>query len=134
MSYQHAATKKPTSSTYILVVEDDPAIGEMLKEALKQEVSYHPILASAEQEALRLVQEVTPALFLLDYQLPQMTGIELYDRLRARNELKTVPAIVISANVPQHELSKRQLVGVEKPFDLDDLFLTIEQVLSSSAR
>jgi DNA-binding NtrC family response regulator len=115
----------------ILVVEDDTAVGELLLLALARETSYQPLLVSTEQEVLRAVQEVKPALFLLDYQLPQMTGIELYDDLHARTELATVPAIVMSANLPYRELQERHLVGVEKPFDLDDLLQTIERVLAT---
>src|SRR5438034_6266798 len=50
-----------------------------------------------------------------------------------KNELRTVPAIVMSANLPRSELQERHLVGVEKPFDLDDLLQTIEHVLASSS-
>jgi CheY-like chemotaxis protein len=121
----------PVSGKVILVVEDDTAVGELLLLALARETSYQPLLVSTEQEVLRAVQEVKPALFLLDYQLPQMTGIELYDDLHARKELASVPAIVMSANLPYWELQKRHLVGVEKPFDLDDLLQTIERVLAT---
>ena len=120
------------SGKLILVVEDDIAVGELLLLALARETSYQPLLVSTEQEVLRVVQEVKPVLFLLDYQLPQMTGIELYDDLHARKELATVPAIVMSANLPYRELQERHLVGVEKPFDLDDLLQTIERVLATS--
>jgi CheY-like chemotaxis protein len=121
----------PVSGKVILVVEDDIAVGELLLLALARETSYQPLLVSTEQEVLRAVQAVKPTLFLLDYQLPQMTGIELYDDLHARKELATVPAIVMSANLPYHELQERHLVGVEKPFDLDDLLQTIERVLAT---
>jgi CheY-like chemotaxis protein len=118
----------------ILVVEDDPAIGELLVLALAQEPAYCPVLASTQQEALAAVDAVTPALVLLDYHLPETTGIEVYDQLHAKKQLRAVPAIVMSANLPRQELQERHLVGIDKPFDLDGLLETIEQVLASSVR
>jgi CheY-like chemotaxis protein len=62
-----------------------------------------------------------------------MTGLELYDQLHARKELAAVPAIVMSANLPYHELNKRHLLDVQKPFELDALLEKIEHVLASSS-
>ncbi len=116
---------------WILIVEDDTAIGELLTLALAYETRYQPRLVGSGQEALRAVEAVHPILLVLNYQLPDMTGLEVYDTLHARSEFATLPAIVLSANVPQEELRKRHLVDVEKPFDLDDLLQTIERVLAS---
>jgi DNA-binding response OmpR family regulator len=116
----------------ILIVEDDTAIGEMLTFAIIQETAYEPLLVSTEQEALRVVEAVKPVLLLLDQQLPDATGIALYDHLHARNELAAIPAIVMSANVPRREVNERHLVGIEKPFDLNGLLQTMQSVLASS--
>jgi CheY-like chemotaxis protein len=64
--------------------------------------------------------------------LPETTGIEVYDHLCAKKQLRTVPAIVMSAALPRQELQERHLRGIDKPFDLDDLLETIEHVLASS--
>lgn len=69
--------KNPT----ILVVDNDPAIGAFLSIALRIEASAHVLLASDGAQALALSQTVAPDLFILDYQLPGMTGLELADRL-----------------------------------------------------
>ena len=130
---QPIASNELKSRKSILIVEDDTAIGELLVLALAHETPYRPVLAANEQEALHAIEEVKPALVLLDNHLPQTTGIEMYDHLHARNELRTVPAIVMSANLPKYELAQRHLVGIEKPFDLDDLLQTIEHVLASSS-
>ena len=133
MSSQQASreTNQQADPPCILIVEDDTAIGEVLTLLLATETPYQPRLVCCGQEALRAVEAVHPILFVLNYQLPDMTGIEVYDRLHARSEFVTTPAIVISANVPQEELNKRHLVDVEKPFDLNDLLQTIERVLAS---
>jgi len=59
-----------------------------------------------------------------------MNGIELYDRLHTTQGLEHVRAIMISANLPQQEIRQRQIVGIRKPFGLDDLLNTIEKVLA----
>src|SRR5438067_1541756 len=121
MVQQPAASHENTSRNCILIVEDDPAIGQFLVLALASQTPYRPVLVSNEQEALHTVEAVTPALVLLDYQLTGTTGVEVYDHLHAKNELRTVPTIVLSANLPRQELQERHLVGIAKPFDLDDL-------------
>ena len=136
MSSEQASREKNQQADpqWILIVEDDTAIGELLTLALAYETPYQPCLVCSGQEALRAVEEIRPILLVLNYQLPDMTGIQVYDRLHARTQFATTPAIVISANVPQEELDKRHLVDLEKPFDLNDLLQTIERVLASSAR
>ena len=125
---EYSSTEKQPGEKTILVVEDDEGIGEMLTLTLELETCYQPLLVSSGQEALRIIQAVRPTLLLLDYQLPDMTGIEVYDRLHARKELKEVPVIMMSANIPRHELSKRQLIELEKPFEIDTLVDLVETV------
>ena len=123
-------TEEEIPAKTILVVEDDELIGVFLSEAISQETAYHPLLVSDGFEALRVMHDIKPSLFLLDYRLPKMNGVELYDQLHAREGLETVPAIVLSANLPLHELTKRGLVGLKKPFDLDQLLQAIEKTIA----
>ena len=109
----------------ILVVEDDRDIGAFLGLALTQETPYHALLVADGFQALKIVREIKPDLFLLDYHLPSMDGIELYDHLHATEGLEQTPAILLSSNLPRKELEKRKMVGVRKPFELDTLLNTI---------
>jgi len=104
----------------ILIVEDDEDIGFFLVEAIRQETPYHPIWVKDGFAALKTVHNLKPDLFILDYQLPYMDGIELYDQLRAKQELAEVPAIFMTANIgmPRHALEKRKIVGLSKGFVL----------------
>jgi len=115
----------------ILVVEDDAAIGAFLTELISQETPYQSVLVTDSWQALRVVQEVKPILFLLNYHLPGMHGLNLYDRLHAIKELEHVPAIIISAVLPKHELEQRKLIGINKPFDMDRLLDAIAHVLAN---
>lgn len=122
-------TEEETPAKTILVVEDDELIGAFLAEAISQETPYHPLLVSNGFEALKVTHDIRPSMFLLDYHLPKMNGIELYDRLHASEGLETVPAILISANLPRSELTKRDVLGIKKPFDLDHLLQAIEKII-----
>ena len=113
----------------VLIVEDDDEIGRLLVLLLSQETPYQACLVHSAQEALWVVREVKPVLFLFDYYLPSMTGLQLYDQLHAQQEFAAIPAIIISANLPVKELEKRHIIGLAKPFDLDSLLDTIERVV-----
>jgi DNA-binding response OmpR family regulator len=118
----------------ILLVEDDPYISSFLVEAIAQETPYRAIVASDGNAALKLVRHFTPCLFILDYGLPGMNGIELYDRLHINLEVAPIPAILITANrhIPQQQIQQRQLITFMKPFELDSFLATIETLLPSS--
>ncbi len=128
-----AGEARATTNT-ILLVEDDPNIGSFLVEAIAQETPYRAIVASDGHAALKLVRHFTPCLFILDYGLPGMNGIELYDRLHVNHELAPIPAILITANrqLPQQQIQQRQLMTFMKPLELESLLATIETLLSSS--
>lgn len=114
----------------ILVVEDDENIGTLLVQFISQETSYRAILVTDGYQAFRVIEEMLPDLFVLDYQMPGMNGLELYDRLHSTPGLETVPAILVSAYLPQLDLKNRKIVAIGKPFELDMLLDTIEMLLT----
>lgn len=113
----------------ILIVEDDNDLGEILALGLPTELDYRILRVHHAYEALHVVKTLTPVLFLIDYQLPSMTGLQLYDQLQRSPRLANIPTILMSANLPIQEVAKRKIVGIEKPFDLDQLLHLIEQLL-----
>ncbi len=117
----------------ILVVEDDDANRELYSAAFALLTPYHVQMVRNGPEALNLVKHIKPNLFILDYRLPQMNGIDLYDQLHATPELEHTPAIIISSVASEdilHEIESRKLEHVEKPFDLDELLARIKQALA----
>ena len=117
------------STKIILIVEDDVGVGTFLVQALAQETPYRAVLAANGLQALNIVRSLKPSLFILDYQLPFLNGVELYDRLHAMKELERTPAIIMSANLPAREVKERRLINLRKPFELDDLLNTVEKTL-----
>ena len=59
-----------------------------------------------------------------------MNGIDVYDQLRARQELADVPAILMTAGLgmPRHALEKRKLVGLNKPLELSSFLEMIDKL------
>lgn len=117
----------------ILVVEDDPLIRNMLVTLLTGE-HYRVLEASSARQALTIVAGERPDLFLFDYNLGVgMTGLELFDMLRAQGDYEDVPAMMTSASLPpQIELDKRSIIGFSKPYDIDVLLDQIEAVISTA--
>ena len=117
-------------SKVTLIVEDDASIGEVLVYAISQTTPYQVVSALDGFEALEIIKGIKPDLFILDYQLPKMNGIELYDLLQTTHELAHIPTIIISANLPEAAIRQRKLIGIKKPFELDELLDTIEKLIA----
>ncbi len=128
--YEQTNTGAHAQVKTVLVVEDDVHIGEVLIQAITQETPFVAILVQSGNEALNMVKSIKPSLFILDYQLPHMNGIQLYDELHANTEFQQVPALMISAQLPVQELKKRHIKGMNKPLDLDEFLQTIEHFLA----
>ena len=113
----------------ILLVEDDSIISELLIQMITQETPYQVFAVPDGLEALDLVKNIKPQLLILDYWLPFIQGIELYDRLHNTGGLEEVPAIMLSVNAPLREISKRQMTYIRKPFDMPKLLDTIHRLI-----
>jgi CheY-like chemotaxis protein len=89
------------------------------------------MLVNDPYQALLVATQRKPDLFLIDYNLPYMNGVELYDQLHVLEGLEEVPAILLSAMSGQwqQELQDRHLSGLEKPFAMHALLDLIEHVL-----
>ncbi|GCE17978.1 response regulator [Dictyobacter kobayashii] len=117
----------------ILIVEDDPNNGEFLSLVISQETTYTPILAANADEALEVIQTIIPDLFILDYFLPPgINGFELYKQLHQQTGLQNVPTIFLSASTEKDDIKQNNILFLEKPFELDELLKTIEDLVRLS--
>ena len=132
MDTGNSAQKDATAVKMVFIVEDDEAIGDLLVQAIEQETSYHAVLASDGFQALKMLRTVKPDLILLDYSLPGMNGLELYDTIHTVKALKHLPVLIVSAETAriQKEIKARQLPQLQKPFDLANLLQAIERLFS----
>ena len=113
--------------TMILVVDDEPALRELLVDVLTDE-GYTVLAAPDGRRALDLVPTERPALVLLDIMMPGLSGHEVVGRLREVPE--SPPVVLMSAGVvPDGRLAPPVVVFLPKPFKLDQLLATIARVL-----
>jgi CheY-like chemotaxis protein len=122
----------PPAGYDILVAEDHPVnqqlISEML-DALQCEVT----LAETGREALEAVETGDFDLIIMDNQMPEMTGLEAIDRIRARKDWKRrIPIIALTANAMRGAETAYAAKGVEafltKPFEVNEVVATIRRL------
>lgn len=118
-------------SATILIVEDDEDVGEFLQQVIDEETPYHTTVVHDGPRALEKAQQIHPCLLLLDYRLPGMDGLEVYDRLQSMDETRGVPAIMMSAKLPDEELQRRGIYQLRKPMDLGNVIRMITHALAT---
>jgi CheY-like chemotaxis protein len=119
----------PHTPKTILLVEDQASFGSFLKQFLLDNTSYQVIVARDSIQALQLAHEIIPDLLILDYHLPHMNGLELYDQLLLKIEPVDIPAILLSATLPKQEIGQRRVMGLQKPVYLDVLLWMIQELV-----
>jgi two-component system phosphate regulon response regulator PhoB len=120
----------------VLVVEDEPAIQELISYNLRQ-AGHQPLRADNAEQALRLVQDALPDLVLLDWMLPGLSGIELARRLRADRRTKAIPIIMLTARADEQDKLTGLDTGADdyitKPFSPRELNARVKAVLRRRA-
>jgi CheY-like chemotaxis protein len=128
------AFNPPVVAKTILIVDDDGDIAAVLAEAITMETPYRALVASSAAQVSRLVQRVKPDLLILDYHLPGLNGIELYDWLHTDPLFENIPALLLTASqkMPHREITQRQITGLGKPIELDEFLATIHRLLDEA--
>ena len=127
-----ARTNEESPNQTILLVEDDEDISFFMTNVLANETPYEAVHAPDATSALEVVDSVKPDLFILDYRLPDLNGLELSDRLHSIEGLEAVPTMMISANtLPRDELRQRHITYLKKPFDLSHLLAIVKKLLAA---
>lgn len=120
----------------ILVVEDEPAIQELIAYNLRQ--AGHTVLcADSAEQAMAMVNNALPDLLLLDWMLPGMSGIEFARKLRREARTKTIPIIMLTARAEEDDKVAGLGIGsddyITKPFSPRELIARIKAVLRRRA-
>jgi two-component system phosphate regulon response regulator PhoB len=116
----------------ILVVEDEPALATLLRYNLEKE-GFSVAEAHDGEEALLQLSERTPDAVLLDWMLPQVSGLEICRRIRRTPQWRTLPVIMLTAKGEEAD-RVRGLEGgaddyVVKPFGVTELVARLKAVL-----
>lgn len=120
----------------VLIVEDEPSLAELLRYNLEVE-GFHVVHAGTGEEAEMLVAEERPDLVVLDWMLPSVSGIEICRRLRARNETRLIPIIMLTARGEEADRVRGLATGADdylvKPFSLPEFLARVRALLRRSA-
>ncbi|PIE00265.1 MAG: phosphate regulon transcriptional regulatory protein PhoB [Thiothrix nivea] len=120
------------SKKQILLVEDEVAIRQMIRLALERE-HYEIIETGTVAEARTAIAEQVPDLLLVDWMLPDQSGLELIKRLRAEERTRAVPMIMLTARAEERYMIKGLEAGADdyiyKPLSLKNLQARIKALL-----
>jgi two-component system, OmpR family, phosphate regulon response regulator PhoB len=116
----------------VLVAEDEGALVTLLRYNLER-AGYRVLEAQDGEEALLVAAEEKPDLVLLDWMLPQLSGIEVCRRLRGRQETRNVPIIMLTARSEEADRIRGLDMGADdyltKPFSMTELLARLRAVM-----
>lgn len=119
----------------VLVVEDEPAQMEVLRYNLKNE-GYQVVSAMTGEDALMLAAEIAPDLVLLDWMLPNLSGIEVCRRLKRGRDTAEVPVLMLTARGEEEDRIRGLDIGADdyvvKPYSVKELMARVRAVLRRS--
>jgi len=119
-------------SATVLVIEDEPAIQELISYNLRN-TGYVALSADTAEQAIAMVNEILPDLVLVDWMLPNMSGIDFVRLMRSGQRTKPIPIIMLTARVDETDKIAGLEVGADdyitKPFSPRELNARIKAVL-----
>ena len=122
-------------SANIVTVEDELPLITLLKYNLEKE-GYKVKNAETGQEALQLIKSTLPDIVVLDWMLPDFSGIEVCKQIKRDKKLKTIPVLMLTAKSEAEDKILGFENGVDdyltKPFNNKELILRIKSLLKRS--
>ncbi len=119
----------------VLIVEDEQAQVEMLRYNLESE-GYRTIAAADGEEALLRIEEEEPNLVILDWMLPNVSGIEVCRRIRSRESTRRLPIIMVTARGEEPDRVRGFDTGADdyvvKPFSPLEMMARVRAILRRS--
>ncbi|MDP7149598.1 MAG: phosphate regulon transcriptional regulator PhoB [Paracoccaceae bacterium] len=116
----------------VLVVEDEPAQRDVLAYNLEAD-GFKVAMAVDGEEGLLMVDEVQPDIILLDWMLPNVSGIEVCRRLKTRPETRNIPVIMLSARSEDVDRVRGLETGADdyvvKPYSVIELLARVRSQL-----
>ncbi len=116
----------------IMVIEDEEALALMLKYNLEKE-GFDVVTESRGSKALAEVEKNQPSVILLDWMLPEMSGVEICKLIRSKPDIKSIPVIMLTAKGEEEDKIKGLSSGaddyVTKPFSLPELIARVKTQL-----
>ncbi|MFL5802824.1 MAG: response regulator [Roseiflexaceae bacterium] len=115
----------------ILVMDDDLALQTVLEIALR-EAGYEVILANDGQEGIEKLTALNPDLVISDIMMPQMDGVETFQRIKEQLQDNGIPIFIMTALTRKPwfaDLEAEGAVIIQKPFEIDQLLVLVHDML-----
>ncbi|HEY1419627.1 MAG TPA: response regulator [Candidatus Dormibacteraeota bacterium] len=116
-----------------VIIADDESSMRMLVHATIDSDDYTVLEANDGAQAWALIQEVNPALVLLDVQMPGLTGLEVLGLVKSTPALRNTKVILLTSKAQEHDVEVGLLAGADfyltKPFSPLDLLSRVEEAL-----
>jgi len=113
----------------VMVIEDEEALGTLLKYNLEKE-GYEVIVEPRGAKALGEVERYAPSVIILDWMLPEISGVEICKLIRAKPDIKEIPIIMLTAKGEEEDKIKGLSAGaddyVTKPFSIPELMARVK--------
>ncbi|GCE10453.1 response regulator [Tengunoibacter tsumagoiensis] len=123
-----------SESKKILLVEDHPMFTQIMQCALELYTPHQILHQQSGDQILSVLSSYQPDLLVLDYNLPGMNGIELYDFVHSTKEFMHLPSLMVSADLPVQEIRRRNLPGLFKPFPVSEFLQAVGELLQPGLR
>ena len=119
----------------VLLVEDEKSIVTLIKYNLEKE-GFKVFCAETGEDALKIIKEKTLDVVILDWMLPDVSGIEVCRQIKKDKKLKNIPVLILTAKGEPDDKIKGLEVGaddyVTKPFNSKELLLRIKSLIKRS--
>ena len=113
----------------IMVIEDEESIGILLKYNLEKE-GYRVELINNGLKAVSEVERLKPSVIILDWMLPEISGVEICKLIRSKPDIKSIPIIMLTAKSQEEDKIKGLESGaddyVTKPFSVPELMARVK--------
>jgi DNA-binding response OmpR family regulator len=121
----------------VLVVDDNPDVFFSIKNGFDAvDKNYHIFGVENGEKCLEMLQsQQIPDVILLDIMIPQMSGWEIYQKVKERTDWKNIPIIFLTARTDRTAKKAGSFLGddyIEKPFDIANMKMRIEKILEKN--
>lgn len=127
-----------TNDKVVVCIEDEPEMIDLVKLILSRK-GFQVVGAMGGREGLEAIQNEKPVLVLLDLMMPDMDGWEVYQKMKADDQTKGIPVIVVTAKAQSIDKVLGLHIAkvddyITKPFGPQELLESVEQVLARQAQ